>query len=123
MATEVRQVFYDALAVLKKLGLETEEVTIPHMDLIPAVKVCTSRVENASAHDHNLRTRARDYSPQTLYAYLSALLVPASTYVMAQRVRRIICDEFRALLERVQLFAIPRWAFPRRPSRNVTVAG
>jgi aspartyl-tRNA(Asn)/glutamyl-tRNA(Gln) amidotransferase subunit A len=60
MATEVKQAFYDALAVLKKLGLETEEVTIPHMDLIPAVKVCTSRVENASAHDHNLRTRARD---------------------------------------------------------------
>ena len=111
MATEVKQAFYDALAVLKKLGLETEEVTIPHMDLIPAVKVCTSRVENASAHDHNLRTRARDYSPQTLYAYLAALLVPASTYVMAQRVRRIICDEFRALLERVQLFAIPTVGF------------
>ena len=111
MATEVKRAFYDALAVLKKLGLETEEVTIPHMDLIPAVKVCTSRVENASAHDHNLRTRARDYSPQTLYAYLAALLVPASTYVMAQRVRRIICDEFRALLERVQLFAIPTVGF------------
>ena len=111
MATEVKQAFYDALAVLEKLGLETEEVTIPHMDLIPAVKVCTSRVENASAHDHNLRTRARDYSPQTLYAYLAALLVPASTYVMAQRVRRIICDEFRALLERVQLFAIPTVGF------------
>ena len=45
MATEVKQAFDDALAVLEKLGLETEEVTIPHMDLIPAVKVCTSRVE------------------------------------------------------------------------------
>jgi aspartyl-tRNA(Asn)/glutamyl-tRNA(Gln) amidotransferase subunit A len=91
--------------------METEEVTIRHMDLMPAVKVCTSRVENASAHDRNLRTRARDYSKQTLYAYLSALLVPASAYLMAQRVRRIICDEFHDLLKRVQLFAVPTVPF------------
>lgn len=111
MAAEVKETFDEAIAVLKSLGMETEEVTIPHMDLIPAVKVCTSRVENSSAHDHNLRTRARDYSPQTLYAYLSALLVPASSYLMAQRVRRIICDEFHALLQRVQLFALPTVGF------------
>jgi aspartyl-tRNA(Asn)/glutamyl-tRNA(Gln) amidotransferase subunit A len=108
---EVRDVFYQAIAVLKTLGMETEEVTTAHMDLIPAVKVCTSRVENSSAHDHNLRTRARDYSPQTLYAYLSALTVPASSYLMAQRVRRIICDEFYALLKRVQLLALPTVGF------------
>jgi aspartyl-tRNA(Asn)/glutamyl-tRNA(Gln) amidotransferase subunit A len=112
MTTEVKETFYEAIAVLKSLGMETAEATIPHMDLMPAVKVCTSRVENASAHDHNLRTRPRDYSQQTLFAYLSALLVPASAYLMAQRVRRIICDEFHALLRRVQLFAIPTVGFP-----------
>lgn len=111
MAKEVKETFYEAIAVLQRLGVETEDVTIPHMDLMPAVKVCTSRVENASAHERNLRTRARDYSKQTLYAYLSALLVPASAYLMAQRVRRIICDEFHDLLKRVQLFAIPTVPF------------
>jgi aspartyl-tRNA(Asn)/glutamyl-tRNA(Gln) amidotransferase subunit A len=111
MATEVKETFRRAIAVLMRLGIEIEEVTIPHMDLIPAVKVCTSRVENASAHDRNLRTHARDYSKQTLYAYLSALLVPASSYLMAQRVRRMICDEFHDLLERVQLFALPTVPF------------
>jgi aspartyl-tRNA(Asn)/glutamyl-tRNA(Gln) amidotransferase subunit A len=112
ITAEVKEIFSQALTVLKQLGMETEEVTIPHMDLLPAVKVCTSRVENASAHDHNLRTRARDYSPQTRNAYLAALLIPASTYLMAQRVRRIICDEFCALLQRVQLFAVPTVGFP-----------
>jgi aspartyl-tRNA(Asn)/glutamyl-tRNA(Gln) amidotransferase subunit A len=111
MAKEVKETFYEAIAVLQRLGMETEDVTIPHMDLMPAVKVCTSRVENASAHERNLRTRARDYSKQTLYAYLSALLVPASAYLMAQRVRRIICDEFHDLLKRVQLFALPTVPF------------
>jgi aspartyl-tRNA(Asn)/glutamyl-tRNA(Gln) amidotransferase subunit A len=109
---EVRENFHAALEVFRALGVATEEVTIPHMDLLPAVKVCTSRVENASAHDRNLRTRARDYSPQTRNAYLAALLVPASAYVMAQRVRRIICDEFHELLNRVQLFALPTVGFP-----------
>jgi len=111
MAREVKETFREAIAVLQRLGMETEDVTIPHMDLMPAVKVCTSRVENASAHERNLRTRARDYSKQTLYAYLSALLVPASAYLMAQRVRRIICDEFHDLLKRVQLFALPTVPF------------
>jgi aspartyl-tRNA(Asn)/glutamyl-tRNA(Gln) amidotransferase subunit A len=112
MAKEIKATFHQAVAVLRRLGMTTEDVTIPHMELIPAVKVCTSRVENASAHDHNLRTRARDYSKPTLYAYLSALLVPASAYLMAQRVRRIICDEFHELLKRVQLFALPTVPFP-----------
>ena len=111
MAEEVKAKFSHAVAVLKRLGMETEDVTIPHMDLIPAVKVCTSRVENSSAHDRNLRTRPRDYSKQTLYAYLSALLVPASAYLMAQRVRRIICEEFRELLTRVQILALPTVPF------------
>jgi aspartyl-tRNA(Asn)/glutamyl-tRNA(Gln) amidotransferase subunit A len=111
MAEEVKETFRQAIAVLIRLGIEVEEVTIPHMDLIPAVKVCTSRVENASAHDRNLKTRPRDYSKATLYAYLSALLVPAADYLMAQRVRRLICDEFHDLLQRIQLLALPTVSF------------
>jgi aspartyl-tRNA(Asn)/glutamyl-tRNA(Gln) amidotransferase subunit A len=112
MTAEVKDTFSQAIAVFEQLGMATEEVTIPHMDLIPAVKVCTSRVENASAHDHNLRTRARDYSAPTRNAYLAALLIPASAYLMAQRVRRIIGDEFHALLQRIDLFALPTVGFP-----------
>ena len=112
MTAEVKETFYAALDVFKSLGMEIEEVTTAHMDLIPAVKVCTSRVENASAHDRNLRTRSRDYSPQTRNAYLAALLVPASAYLMAQRVRRIISEEFHELLKKVQLFAVPTVGFP-----------
>jgi aspartyl-tRNA(Asn)/glutamyl-tRNA(Gln) amidotransferase subunit A len=112
LTAEVKNAFYAAIGVLKSLGLEIEEVTTAHMDLIPAVKVCTSRIENASAHDQNLRTRSHDYSPQTRNAYIAALLVPASSYLMAQRVRRIISDEFHDLLRKVQLFAVPTIGFP-----------
>jgi aspartyl-tRNA(Asn)/glutamyl-tRNA(Gln) amidotransferase subunit A len=112
MADEVKRAFADACDVLTSLGLVVKDVSIPHMDLIPAVKVCTSRVENVSAHDRYLRTRPRDYSPGTLFSYIVALSVPASTYVTAQRVRRVICDEFDELLTQVDLLALPTVPFP-----------
>ena len=111
IAREVRDAFDQALEVFRSLGMQTEEVTIAHMDLIPAVKVCTSRVENAAAHDPYLRARSQDYSRQTLFSYVSALLIPATTYVVAQRVRRIICQEFDDLLRRVQLLMVPTIPF------------
>ena len=112
VAKEVGEIFSQAVAALEALAMQTEEVTTPHMDLIPAIKVCTSRVENAAAHDPYLRTRAQEYSKPTLYSYISALLTPATTYVMAQRARRIVCDEFDDLLKRVQLLVLPTIGFP-----------
>jgi aspartyl-tRNA(Asn)/glutamyl-tRNA(Gln) amidotransferase subunit A len=112
VTTEVGENFAAAVTALESLGVQTEEVTTPHMDLIPAIKVCTSRVENAAAHDPYLRTRARDYSKTTLHSYISALLTPATTYIMAQRARRIVCAEFDELLRRVNLLVLPTISFP-----------
>jgi aspartyl-tRNA(Asn)/glutamyl-tRNA(Gln) amidotransferase subunit A len=112
IAQEVGVNFYQAVAALESLGMQTEEVTTAHMDLIPAIKVCTSRAENAAAHDPYLRTRAQEYSKPTLHTYISALLTPATTYVMAQRARRIVCEEFDDLLKRVQLLILPTIPFP-----------
>lgn len=109
---EVGGNFAAAVTALESLGLQTEEVTTPHMDLIPAIKVCTSRVENAAAHNSYLRTRSQDYSKPTLHSYLSALLTPATTYIMAQRARRIVCAEFDELLRRVNLLVLPTISFP-----------
>ena len=112
MAYEIREGFAQAIGIFKQLGMDIEEVTTPHMDLIPAIKVCTSRVENAAAHDHYLRTRAQDYSKATLHSYIAALLTPAATYVMAQRARRLVCQEFDELLKRVQVLILPTIPFP-----------
>ena len=112
IAQEVAANFSQAVAAFNSLGMETEEVTTPHLGLIPAIKVCTSRVENAAAHDPYLRTKAHEYSKATLHSYISALLTPAATYVMAQRARRIVCDEFDDLLKRVQLLILPTIGFP-----------
>jgi aspartyl-tRNA(Asn)/glutamyl-tRNA(Gln) amidotransferase subunit A len=111
IAAEVKESFAGAVETLKSLGIWFEDATIPHMDLIPAIKVATSRVENAAAHEPYLRTQSKDYNRQTLFSYVSALLTPAATYVQAQRARRIVCDEFNALLRRCDLLVLPTIPF------------
>ena len=122
IASEVRDNFAPAVAVFESLGMSAEEVTTPNMNLVPAIKVATSRVENAAAHEPYLRSRSQDYSRQTLFSYVSALLTPATTYVQAQRARRVVCDEFTALLKRVQLLILPTIPFAV-PSIEECVAG
>ena len=107
MVGDVAKSFGEATRLLESLGMRIEEVSIPHMDLIPAVQNCTSRVENVSAHDRYLRSRPRDYSAELLYRYIHALMIPAATYVNAQRVRRIICQEFDEVMSRVQVLLAP----------------
>lgn len=87
---ESKGLFERALQSLESLGMKSERISIAHASLIPAAHLATSRVENASAHDRYLRTRARDYSPELLYRYIHALTIPATTYVAAQKVRRIL---------------------------------
>jgi len=77
------------------------------MDVIPAVHTVVSRAELVSDHDHYLRTRARDYSPELLYRHIHALMFPAGSYVTAQRVRRLIAEEFEGAFERVDVIVTP----------------
>jgi aspartyl-tRNA(Asn)/glutamyl-tRNA(Gln) amidotransferase subunit A len=111
MSNEVKNALTEAIKTLVSLGMIMEDVSIPHMDLIPAVKLCTSRVENASEHLHYLRTRPGDYSANVRNSYICALLIPASTYVTAQRVRRMICDEFDEALKKVNVIVAPTVPF------------
>ena len=104
---EVRSAFEEALSTLKTLGVKIQEITIPHMDLVPALQAASTRPEANSDHDHYLRTRPRDYSPGLLYSLIAGLLIPAPVYVTAQRIRRLLCQEFDVAFEKVQAIVAP----------------
>lgn len=110
MVGEVKEDFTEAINLLRSLGIRTEEVSIPHMDLIPALQACIGRVEDVSDHDGYLRASPRDYSPKILNNLIGSLLIPGVTYMTAQRVRRMICQEFDQAFERVQVIAAPTTA-------------
>jgi aspartyl-tRNA(Asn)/glutamyl-tRNA(Gln) amidotransferase subunit A len=109
---EVRSAFEEALRTLGTLGMKTEEIAIPHIGLMPALHMASTRPEGNSDHDPYLRTRPRDYSPGLLYTLIAGLLIPASVYVTAQRVRRLVCEEFDAALGRVQVIVAPTLSIP-----------
>ncbi len=107
MVDEVAKAFQDALAALESLGMQVTDVTIPHMDMVPAVQTATSRCENLVAHEPYLRKQPRDYSFELLARNIASLTIPASIYVTAQRVRRLICREFEEALRDVQVIVAP----------------
>ncbi|HSE87084.1 MAG TPA: amidase [Candidatus Binatia bacterium] len=104
---EVRHAFEEALLAFKALGMKIREITIPHIDLVPALQAASTRPEANSDHDHYLRTRPRDYSPGLLYNLIAGLLIPAPVYVTAQRARRLLCQEFDTAFESVQVITAP----------------
>ncbi len=107
MVDEVAKSFQDALAALESLGMRVQDITIPHMDAVPAVQAATSRCENLVAHEPYLRKQPRDYSFELMARNIASLTIPASSYVTSQRVRRVICHEFEEALEDVQVIVAP----------------
>ncbi len=107
MVDEVAKGFRDALAALESLGMQVKDITIPHMDAVPAVQTATSRCENVVAHEPYLRKQPRGYSRELLHRNIASLTITASTYVTSQRVRRVICREFEEALQDVQVIVAP----------------
>lgn len=107
MVRDVRNAFENAVNQLKALGTKIETISIPHVDLISPVWACITRSENASAHLPYVITRPRDYSPGILHQLVGSLLIPAGTYMTAQRVRRLICDEFDDAFRKIDVIVTP----------------
>jgi aspartyl-tRNA(Asn)/glutamyl-tRNA(Gln) amidotransferase subunit A len=107
ISTEVNSAVANAVQVLHSLGLKKKEFTIAHAALIPAVQTATSRVENVSMLGNYLRSRSQDFSRSLLHRHVASLMIPGSTYVAAQRVRRMVCEEFDREFENFDVIVTP----------------
>jgi aspartyl-tRNA(Asn)/glutamyl-tRNA(Gln) amidotransferase subunit A len=107
VSAEVKGAVEDAVKLLKSMGMQVKEIRIPHSHLIPTVQMVTSRTENVSTLENHLRTCPRDFSRFLLHRHIAALMIPASIYNTAQRVRRIICEEFARALDELDVIVTP----------------
>jgi aspartyl-tRNA(Asn)/glutamyl-tRNA(Gln) amidotransferase subunit A len=107
VSNEVKSAVADAVQLLQSLEVKKKEFTIPHAALIPAVQTATSRVENVSTLGKYLRSRPQDFSRSLLHRHIGSLMIPGSTYVAAQRVRRMICQEFDKEFDNVDVIVTP----------------
>ena len=112
VADEVKTAIDEATRLLRSLGMKKVEFSIPHMDLIPAVQTVTSRVENVVHLMPHMKSRPNDFSRSLLHRLIGSLMIPASSYVTAQRVRRIICEEFEKAFDKLDVIVTPTTPIP-----------
>jgi len=89
-----------ALGVLRQLGATVVEITIPELELAPAVTSTIMAVEASHWHRTLIRERRFDYDPATRIMLELGQLLPAVRYLEAQQAREVVRGAVRrAFLE------------------------
>jgi aspartyl-tRNA(Asn)/glutamyl-tRNA(Gln) amidotransferase subunit A len=103
MHPEVRQAVYDAVGILRQLGAEVQEVSIPLVALAGAIFVGVADTEGAGARDEILRGRAAELDPASRTRLQAAALVPAKVYNRAMKARVLLRQQFMQALQQVDI--------------------
>ena len=112
MHPEVRATVEFGLDVLRGLGAEIKEVSIPLVELAGAIFVGIADTEGAGARDELLRTRADELDQASRTRLLSASLVPFKVYNRAAKARVLLRQQFMAALENVDVLVSPTSPYP-----------
>jgi Asp-tRNA(Asn)/Glu-tRNA(Gln) amidotransferase A subunit family amidase len=103
MHPEVRQAVYDALVVLRQLGAEVQEISIPLVALAGAIFVGVADTEGAGARDETLRHRAAELDPASRTRLQAAALLPAKVYNRAMKARVLLRQQCMQALQQVDM--------------------
>ncbi|WP_119418210.1 AtzE family amidohydrolase [Desertibaculum subflavum] len=93
-------------AVAKALGA-ARKVELPEAGRARAAAFIITSVEGAALHLDRLKTRQRDYDPDTRDRFLAGALVPGTWYVQAQRFRRWYRDQVAQVFREVDILLAP----------------
>jgi len=103
---ELGQAFETALGVLKGLGAEVRDLTIPAFDLARSFFLILV-AEAYAYHERDLKTKPELYGDVLRERLMSGALVTASEYVQAQRVRMQTCAEVDEAMKSVDVLVTP----------------
>lgn len=122
---EISGAVENALKLLEKRGARILEVKIPSIELAVIAESVIITAEAASFHETFLRSRAGDYGPDVRALLEGGAAFSAVHYLKAQRLRRVLQEEFARAFEKVDLFALPAApvAAPPIGEASVSVAG
>jgi aspartyl-tRNA(Asn)/glutamyl-tRNA(Gln) amidotransferase subunit A len=132
-----RQYFYDALEpevesavrqaieVIRGLGASVHEVSWPSLRFARLAALVIVLAEASAFHEPWIRTRAQDYDPDIALLLKWGLLLPASAYLKAQRLRALLCRDATALWGEIDVLITPATmtAAPRPGALQVHVGG
>jgi aspartyl-tRNA(Asn)/glutamyl-tRNA(Gln) amidotransferase subunit A len=104
---EVAAAIRDALDLLQSLGARVVELTLPSIELTSVVESIIITTEAATYHEENLRNRGADYGDDVRGLLEGGSIFSAVQYIKAQRLRRMIQQEFAEAFKKIDIFALP----------------
>ena len=122
---EVGKAVRQALTILEELGADVQEVSLPSLKYAEPVGEVITASEAAEWHEEWVRTRPKDYGPYQVQRFRIGLLLQATHYHRAQRIRTLITREMRQVLQRVDAIVSPTTgiAAPRIGQETARVHG
>ena len=119
---EVTRNYADAVERIRAAGAEIVDFALPEIFRVvhPAHRMIMFS-EAASVHEAKFKESPTLYRPQMQCEVVSGLLIPASTYLRAQRIRGKFRDEVTQMMEDVDALLTP--ATPTPPLRGLTSTG
>ena len=119
---EVRKHTDDVVARLGRAGADIEEVKLPtDFDTLLAAHRVLMGVEAATVHQTDFSARPDDYEPKVREVIEVGTLVPAVTYLQAQRIRRRFRRDMEAAIKGFDLILTPSTTSPA--PRDLTTTG
>jgi aspartyl-tRNA(Asn)/glutamyl-tRNA(Gln) amidotransferase subunit A len=107
VAREVQQGVRAAADVLRDAGMTIQELELPGLDDAPAVQRTIIFAEAAAYHQKSLLAQPSDYSQPLREQLALGLALPATQYLQAQRLRRLITGQFLRAFRSVDLLVCP----------------
>jgi aspartyl-tRNA(Asn)/glutamyl-tRNA(Gln) amidotransferase subunit A len=122
---EVTNSVKKALNLLDTLGARIIEVNLPNIELTSLVESIIITTEPAAYHEENLRKRGDDYGDDVRGLLEGGAVFSAVHYLKAQRLRRIIQQEFAQAFKKIDIFALPGAPFTAPPigAETASIAG
>jgi aspartyl-tRNA(Asn)/glutamyl-tRNA(Gln) amidotransferase subunit A len=124
-SSEVREGVQQAARAAEQLGARVTPVEVPDIEALNNLGRVILLAEASAIYQPYLTTRREDFGEDVLALLDQGLLVPATTYVNAQRLRKALRSQFRALFDSIDCLLIPTTptTAPRIGQHQVELAG
>jgi aspartyl-tRNA(Asn)/glutamyl-tRNA(Gln) amidotransferase subunit A len=101
-----------ATDILRELGADVREVSLPLTTDSGVVMRTISSVERSSLHPEWLRERPQDFHPNIRVGFMTGELIPSQVYYKAQKIRSLVRAQVLAAFEQFDVLVQPTSSSP-----------
>jgi len=108
---EVETAVRKSIAALEELGAELQEVSLPSMQYIGALRI-SAMADSIVTHEPYLKSNREDYGPDVLYRTIPGQFVLGRDYSKSLKVQRLIQEEYARVMQQVDFLVTPTAPVP-----------